>query len=334
MNERETQGNPVSASESDEERANQAVPSEQEDRARPGHRLAARRKAQGRSLTELSAALKLPRSVLEAIEEDRLDRIAPIYRRGYLVNYARELGEPVERYLSAEVDGPPPLTDVLPVARPPRTDRMLRFATYFLGTTLIVPPLVYLFITGGSRLFDGNESPASEASVLAERGLEDTSSNVTRRIARALALDPDASSSGSSDDGPLAASTLPLPALRPAGSEPVSEFRSAEPETADAVPAQRRVELKLLEDSWVEIFDATGARLEFDLLRAESSSRYEGIPPFRILLGRANAVRISLDGRDIDFEGSSAGGVVEFTLALPNRETNETLSAGGDSDLP
>lgn len=326
MTDPETQGGPMPGSETRVDAGNASPPETSPD-AQPGRRLAELRRAQGRSLAEISLALKLPRSVLEAIEDDRLDRIAPIYRRGYLVNYARELGEPVDRYLSADVDAPPPLTDVLPAARPPRTDRLLRLATYFLGTTLIVPPLVYFFITGGSRLFDGGDDLAPRSAAVADEVTSDESSVVSRRIARALALETDAEVADSKREGPLAASTLPLPALRPASSAATADIPVAEPEAPETAPVLHRLGLELLEDSWVEIFDATGERLEFDLLRADSNPRYEGTPPFRILLGRANAVRISLDGQTVDFEGSASGGVAEFTLALP---TGEAAAAGED----
>jgi cytoskeleton protein RodZ len=320
MTDRETSEGSVPVPDSREDAPSEASRSEDTRWAQPGRRLAELREQQGRSLAEISAALKLPRSVLEAIEQDRLDRIAPIYRRGYLVNYARELGEPADDYLNVDLDVLPPLTDVLPVARPPRTDRMLRFATYFLGTTLIVPPLVYFFISGGSRLFDGASEPAQEPAAIAGDAASDESSAVSRRIARALALDTGDTAAEPNEQGPLAASTLPLPALRPAASISSSEVRPSEPEPIVETPEQHRLGLQLLEDSWVEIFDATGQRLEFDLLRADTNPRYEGTPPFRILLGRASAVRISLDGRDVDFDGSSSGGVAEFTLALPTPE--------------
>jgi len=290
---------------------------------RPGHRLAEVRTRLGRSQADVAVALKLPRSVIQAIEDDRMDRIAPIYRRGYLVNYARELGESPDRYLSIGSDGPPPLKGVLPAAAPSRVDRYLRYATYFLGTTLIVPPLVYFFIAGGSRLFD--ESPetavvdAGSEGVAEVRPLDPTT--VSQRIARALALDE---SDEEADNGPLAASTLPLPILRPA--ETVSPDESV-PEAPGVEPTgQHRIDLELVDDSWVEITDADGQRLEFDLLRQGSERSYEGLPPFRILFGRASAVRVELDGRAIRFAGDDAGSVAEFTLELP--------AAGGESEDP
>ncbi|NKI34554.1 DUF4115 domain-containing protein [Wenzhouxiangella sp. XN79A] len=305
---------------------------------RPGQRLAEARERQGRSRAEIAAALKLPRSIIEAIEEDRMDRIAPIYRRGYLLNYARELGEPVADYRRAEIDTPPPLKGVLPVAPQPRVDRYLRYASYFLGTTLIVPPLVYFFIAGGTRLFDD----ASEATVGVDTDTavvapSDDPSAVSSRIARALALD-DADARMDASDGPLAASTLPLPTLRPAESLDVSAEHdgSLGPVAGDASAGRpsplHRISLVLVDDSWVEISDADGARLEFDLLRAGAERSYEGLPPFRVLFGRASAVQVELDGQPVRFEGSDSASIAEFTLQPP--AAADDRAAVAESDTP
>lgn len=304
----------------------------------PGQRLAEVRKRQGRSLQDIAITLKLPRSVVEAIEADRMDSIAPIYRRGYLLNYARALGEPPEAYLNADIDAPPALKGVMPIAPQPRVDRYLRYATYFLGTTLIVPPLVYFFVAGGSRLFDDAAETAMQASTSAAEieSPQQERTAVSRRIARALSID-DADVQPGADEGPLAASTLPLPALRPA--EPSVSLEESEstpassnqPSAVEPSPLHR-VDLELVEDSWVEISDAGGQRLEFDLLRAGTEASYEGLPPFRVLFGRASAVRVALDGQAIRFEGDDSGGVAEFTLepasAEPPRERPTVAESG------
>lgn len=279
----------------------------------PGSKLASIRQASGRSQADIAAALKLPRSIIEAIEGDRIDRIAPIYRRGYLANYARELGQdPADFPLPA--DEPPPLQDVLPPSPPqPRMERFVRYASYFVVTTLIVPPLVYFFVTGGTRIFD---SQSDEVAAAESTAAPATGDDVGRRIARALALDE--SDTQSSSQGPLSASALPLPALRAADAvspEPAPPVAVAE--STPEVSPLHRLELSLSDDSWVEIADASGERLEFDLLRAGAQRRYEGLPPFRLLVGRANAVEIRLDGEIVRFDGADRGSVAEFTLDLP-----------------
>ncbi len=322
--------------------------------ASAGSRLAALREGQGRSVADVAASMRLSRSIIESIEADRFDRIAPIYRRGYIANYARELGVPAEQFIDPNTpDEPPPLKGVLPPpASTDRVDRFVRLATYFLVTTLIVPPLVYFFVTGGTRLFDADDGSGTPGSPsLAEQPSTDADRDgMTRRIARALSLDgddPDA-------DGPLSASTLPLSPLRtgdasvdpsalrtegarlgaPVGTDTASGIDAESISATDAeaiaethpVSPLHPIVIELLDDSWVEISDARGERLEFDLLRAGTRRSYEAQPPVRVLVGRGSAVELSFDGQPVRFEGADRGSVAEFTLDAPAGDG----SASGD----
>jgi len=67
-------------------------------------------------------------------------------------------------------------------------------------------------------------------------------------------------------------------------------------------------------DTWVEILDADGSQLEMDLIRADESRRYDGKPPYRILIGRASAVRMQLEGEEIDLAPHTRGNVARLTL--------------------
>lgn len=282
----------------------------------PGAELASARVARELSVKDVATALKLSRSIIEALEADRLDRIAPIYRRGYLINYARELGLDPERLLPQVTETEaPPLRDVLPRPAPTgRMDRVVRSASYLIATTLIVPPLVYFFVTGGTRLFDAPSEVAETAAPIATSDAD----SMSRRIARALSLDTETPDQQS---GPLSASALPLTSLRSAETEQSVEASAVEPDP-ERTPLHQ-LEIELVEDSWVEINDAAGQRIEFDLLRAGERRSYAAMPPFRVLLGRANAVDIQLDGVPVRFEGDDRGSVAEFTLELPRSEPVE-----------
>lgn len=290
-----------------------------------GALLAAERIAQDRSVADIAVALKLPRSIVQDIEADRLDRIAPIYRRGYVANFARELGLDPAHCMPAETESaPPPLRGVLPRPAPTgRMDRLVRSATYLIATTLIVPPLVYFFVTGGTRLFDAPEEGDAPTTATASPATD----GVSGRIARALSLDPE--SSNQDDDGPLSASALPLNSLRPADVD--EGIEAAAPAEIAGDPLLHTLAIELVEDSWVEINDASGERLEFDLLRAGARRSYEAQPPFRILLGRANAVDVLLDGDPVRFEGDDRGSVAEFLLEPPASEPPDPEEDGGSS---
>jgi len=254
------------------------------------------------SLYDAARELRLTRTTLEAIEDGRMDSIAPIYRRGYVRNYAVLLGLDSEPLVGALGDAAPePLRAVLPVPQTgQRFDRFVRLATYALVTTMIVPPLVYFFVLGGAQLFQG-ELPDDFA-------VTSSPSSGPTAGREAATADGDVAAESA---GHLAASAMPLSPIR----TPVKVAPDAVKPTAPAEPDPlTRIELELSDDSWVEITAADGSRLEFDLLRAGQSRTYRGQAPFELLLGRASAVAVRLDGVPVEFDGHARAGKAEVTL--------------------
>ena len=76
---------------------------------------------------------------------------------------------------------------------------------------------------------------------------------------------------------------------------------------------ESRLEISVSADSWIEITDATGQELEMDLLRGGSDREYHGQPPFKILFGRASAVRLSMDGEAVDLTAFTLDDVAQLT---------------------
>jgi cytoskeleton protein RodZ len=74
-------------------------------------------------------------------------------------------------------------------------------------------------------------------------------------------------------------------------------------------------------DSWVEIIDGSGAKIEMDLLRAGSRRDYNGTGPFRMLLGRASSVEVFHNGEKVDLAPYTRGNVARLTLGAPEDES-------------
>jgi cytoskeleton protein RodZ len=281
----------------------------------------------GMSTNDISRQLHLSTLLIEDLEQGRVDRLSPLYRRGYITNYARALGldpHPLLEQVSGE-DTQPELREVLPVSkRDWKFERYLRIATYALVTTVIVPPLLYFFIEGGSRIMERDPASAGgEASLSAESANGDQHSR--NRIARALALDENANGRDSAEVGHVSASALPLGPVRPLRDSALPEPGDAtdllapaadllEIAAEDGRAAEQELAVELLEDSWIEIHAAGGQRLEYDLLRAGEVRSYRGEAPFQLLLGRASAVRLKLDGELVTYEGHDRGDVARLQL--------------------
>ena len=57
------------------------------------------------------------------------------------------------------------------------------------------------------------------------------------------------------------------------------------------------VTLKFAADSWVEVYDANGERLFYDIGSAESQRTISGTPPFRVTFGNAPGVSLDVNGK-------------------------------------
>ena len=64
----------------------------------------------------------------------------------------------------------------------------------------------------------------------------------------------------------------------------------------------------------MEISDAAGDQLELDLIRAGTSREYQGQAPFDVMIGRASAVELNMDGKAVNLGPHTRGNVARLTL--------------------
>lgn len=283
---------------------------------RIGRKLKKRREKLRLQQDDVAQRLHMPGMVINDLETGRVAHFSGIYRRGYLRNYARLLGLDADAILvEAGEDVPPALQEVMPVSgREWRLERYLKIATYVLVTTAIVPPLAYFFIAGGSRILE--RDPALVESAPVESGIDTA---------------PEEQAAGGADDGAgeranaqrtrhVSASVLPVTPVRPAqqtsaASQPAGEGAGSGESAAKSLADSRsQLNVELIEDSWVEIHDAEGSRLEYDLLRSGQSREYQGRAPFNMLIGRSSAVSMKVDGHPVEWEGHNSGDVARIEV--------------------
>jgi cytoskeleton protein RodZ len=63
--------------------------------------------------------------------------------------------------------------------------------------------------------------------------------------------------------------------------------------------------LKFANDSWVEVYDANGQRLFYDIGAAKSSHTVSGTPPLRVILGNAPGVSLNVNGKPVKVPASA-----------------------------
>lgn len=299
---------------SDQNHPDNSQPDNAERYRSVGAQLRRRREALDLKQVDVARDLHLPGIVVDDLENGKIEQLSSLYRRGYIRNYARLLELDADRLLTeAGEDVPPELREVLPASKSGwQLDRYLKIATYAIVTVAIVPPLVYFFIAGGTRMLDreavdrsGDEPAISESAVAAD-GLEPAGD--------------DRAESQPAGARHVSASALPLNPMRPAA-EPAVRTPSGPASTNqgaavldEPIVSLTALTLELLDDSWIEIRDAEGTRLEYDLLRAGQQRQYQGQAPFELLVGRSSAIRLLVDGQAVTWEGDDSGDVAELAI--------------------
>ena len=106
-------------------------------------------------------------------------------------------------------------------------------------------------------------------------------------------------------DPPAAAVTDGATPAAATGEEPVATTGAAD------------IVINSTADAWVEILDAGGARLFYNLVRPGNEVRITGKRPYGLVIGNAPAVRLAFEGRKIDLAPLARDGVVKTTLGGP-----------------
>ena len=252
------------------------------------------------SLADVAGAVFLDEKLLGDIEEAAADHIALLYKNGYIQTYARFLEVPEDEIPALLETTEPKEPDLLNIfSIPPKrnsTEKWLRASSYVLAS-LLVGTLAWQFTHEAVRLSQsGSGLPVGREAVPESGELISTAQQQEY-------------------SGPVNASIAPLGALHATtkdGMETAEEAWAAL--TKPVLPdGENQLQILVSADSWVEITDATGQELEMDLLRGGSEREYQGQPPFRILFGRASAVRLSIDGEAVDLTAFTLDDVAQLT---------------------
>ena len=264
------------------------------------------------SLAAVAKAIGLDEKLLRDIEIEQADHIALVYRKGYINTYARYLQIPedeIQKLVSSVDSGDPAVRNIF--SEPPKRnpmDKWLRATSYVLAS-LLIGTLAWQFTheavrlsQNGSRLQNGQENVSGPESTTNQARTQEPTGPVNASIAPLGALHDN--EAGGLDTAEQAWAAVSRPVL-PAG--------------------ESRLQISVSADSWIEITDANGQELEMDLLRGGSDKAYHGKPPFRILFGRASAVRLSMDGEPVDLTAYTQDDVAQLTWPQKLQAENSGL---------
>ncbi|MGE0386104.1 MAG: RodZ domain-containing protein [Gammaproteobacteria bacterium] len=298
-----------------------------------GAELRAAREARGLTLAAVAAHLKLDPATVQSLEEDKaLEVVAPAYVRGYIRGYARVLGTdpaPLLDLLSSfGVETPPPLKPTSTRHRPQARsgDRPV----------LLVSIVVVVTLAGLVAAWWHNRARPAGIPLLPEAGAGARGEAAPARPAATFAPAPPATPAGpqparpTEPDAPMAADPqAPSPQARPGPQAPQSVPGPAQGAAVPAAPSaatpaapdpgptgDRPLTLNVRSgESWIEVYDATGARLYYDVVRGGGAIGLSGTAPYRLVLGNAAGVEVRYRGATVDLGPFSNNGVARLQVA-------------------
>jgi cytoskeleton protein RodZ len=267
-----------------------------------GQQLREHRLARLMSIDDAAMQLKLPASIVEAMERDDRQALgAAVFARGRLASYAKLVGIPVqtvEAQFAAALVAPPQLVSR---ARSSRLDHALRrFArqgVYIVLTATIVLPVVWLATH--------DQLPQSPVALTV--------------LDRPAAPTPDTSHAASNtarpvrenrEESPVAASLAPFSgyhwnhAASPGASGPAID--------AAANPS---LQLRFSGDSWIEITGTDGRIIDHGPVEAGSVRNYRAGAVARVTIGNPGSVLVLRNGEPVDLKAFQNANTTRFTLS-------------------
>jgi cytoskeleton protein RodZ len=257
-----------------------------------GEELAQARAALGLSIADIAQQLKFGARQIEAMEQGRFEELpSGTFARGMVRSYARLLKLDAEQLvgrMAARVAVPDNAEAVASIRRPiPITETGRSGNLIYAALSLAILGVSAAVLFGWQR-----ERAAAARLTFVAAAQPPQAAPEPQRLAAASPIEMSPSNLVS-----------PPSVAAPAPSAP-------SPATQD----KHRIVLKFERDSWVEIRGRDGKTLFSQLNPAGSEKTVEGRPPFALIIGNAQFVRLSYDDRQIDLAPHVKVEVARFTL--------------------
>ncbi|MGQ0509061.1 MAG: helix-turn-helix domain-containing protein [Betaproteobacteria bacterium] len=265
-----------------------------------GAELARAREALGLSIADIAQQLKFAPRQIEALEREHYDRLpAGTFARGMLRAYARLLkldAEAMVGRVAARLAAPDNTAAVTSVRRPiPITDSARRSNLTYVALSVallaVIAAVAIEWQQERARAARLSFVPAAQAP-------------------QPVALEP--------QRGPVA-SAAASSIVAPPQVAPMAEGESNGKPAAEARPqpvaeGSRRLVLRFVRESWVEVRGRGGRLLLSQLNAAGSELQLDGEPPFQLIIGNAQHVRLTYGDRPVDLAPHVKVEVARLTL--------------------
>ena len=264
----------------------------------------AREKA-GLSISDAAQSLLIPQDIISAIENSQMEKLpSATYTRGYIRGYARILNISADEVIAL-------YNSMIPTAEMSASVFVPSEHQDANNKTAIIIAVSVILLLVMAWWFQSEETPNSEETytyneISGFNDLVDSSNreDIVATNSDEILIEP------STDSNTDTAET----------NQQVEEANI----TIDDKQAATTDEMILtaIGDSWCEVFDESGKRLFYQLMKEENEEVLHGLAPFKVFLGNASQIRIEVNGKIVDFE----------SLIVSNKNTaNFSVSAESDA---
>jgi cytoskeleton protein RodZ len=317
----------------------------------PGERLRAARLSMGYDLAKLASELHLTTPVVQALEADDYSDIgARVFVRGYLRNYARIVGVPVDSILRQfDEKWPDDGARQYKLRESPKlpADGGPGRGWAGLMTWLVVIGIVVLFLMWwrgyldgvmpqqirSTSVVDGENATALPALPPVEEGLafleaDNLPADGSLRMPPPppdVAPEAETAELGAEQAAPLLTDSVESPAST---AEAGASDRGAPPAIASTQPAAadaagtgtpvsdggKQIVMSFSAPCWVDVRDSEREFKLFGEMPKGTRKVLGGEPPYKMVIGNARAVSITVNGEPFDLTPYAKGNVARFTL--------------------
>ncbi|MDN3476716.1 RodZ domain-containing protein [Pseudoalteromonas sp. APC 3355] len=258
------------------------------------------------SIATIAAPLKLSELQIKRLENDEFALLGPItFVKGYIKNYCRELKVDSAPILAMMPAPPEPTKPANMQSFSRRTekeasDSRLMFFSY----------LILAIVIGSSALwFWQNATPIEEQT----SKINVANSIMSERQAAQPSILQQQQQAEINDESLLESKdTLETST----SSEAVTETAPIASNNESQEDASSTIVMNFNGESWVEIYDGEGEKIAFGVKKAGYIMTVSGTPPFSVVLGKHDAVDITLNGEPVDVSAFPKNRLAKFTLPL------------------
>ncbi|MDI1299445.1 RodZ domain-containing protein [Methylotenera sp.] len=94
----------------------------------------------------------------------------------------------------------------------------------------------------------------------------------------------------------------------------VPELAKTSLKSDSSIAAIKGVNIAVTEQTWARVTDKTGAVVYEKMLQANSEDGFNGLPPFKVLIGNAKATKLTFLGQNVDLSDKTKNNVARLTL--------------------